>query len=177
MRCEQIGEMMSARLDERLTTTEDEALGGHLASCSSCRGEWEALSSVDRFLSAAPVVAAPMDLHVSVLARLERRRRVRQALIGGSALSLGALLLALLTFSPLLVWLVGAGSLLPMWQAGGRAALAQMVSLLGTAARTSAVLLRAFALPIVGVAACVVVLAGILNGLWIGALYRLQPTR
>jgi predicted anti-sigma-YlaC factor YlaD len=177
MRCEQIGEMMSARLDERLTTIEDQALGGHLVLCSSCRGEWEALSAVDRFLSAAPVVAAPMDLHVRVLARLERRKRVRQALIGGSALSLGTLLLALLTFSPVVGWLVGAGSLLPMWRAGGPQAIGQVVSWLATAARTGAVLLRAFALPIVGVAACIVVLAGILNGLWIGALYRLQPTR
>lgn len=177
MRCEEVGEMMSARLDERLTRLEDEALGGHLASCRSCRREWEALSSVDHFLNAVSVVAAPSDLRAMVLARLERTRRVRQALIGGTALSLGALVLALLTFSPIVAWLIGAGSLLPMWRAGGPQALGQVVSLLGTAARTGAVLLRAFALPLVGVAAVAVVFAAVLNGLWLGALHRLQPTR
>ena len=177
MQCEKIGEMMSARLDEQLTEIEAESLDGHLASCAGCRGEWDVLSSVDRLLSAAPAVAVPLDLHVRVLARLERRRRVRQVLFGGTALTVGALVLAVLTFSPVVGWLIGAGSLLSMWRAGGPQAIGQVVSLLGTAGRTGAVLLRAFALPVAGFAAGISVFAVLLSALWIGTLRRLQSTR
>jgi anti-sigma factor RsiW len=169
--------MISARLDGRLSSAEDGALDNHLAACSTCRGEWEALSSVDRALSAAPVLEAPLQLQVRVLARLERRRRVRGALLGGSALFIGALFLSLLALSPVVGWVIGAGSLLPMWQASGPEMVRHTVVLLSTIVRAGGVLLRAFALPVVAVGAGVVVFAVLINGLWLGALVRLRAGR
>ena len=177
MRCEHVGEMMSARLDGRLASAAGDALEDHLAACSSCRGERDALWSVDQFLAAAPMVAAPADLRIRVLARVERRQRARQALVGGVTLAMGTAALALLTLAPVLLGLMNASSILPMWEGGGREAVGLVISLLGTAARTGAVLLRAFALPVTGVAFCVLVLTVMLNGLWLGALYRLRVAR
>ena len=136
MRCEQVGEMMSARLDDRLTSAAGDALEDHLAACSSCRGERDALWSVDQFLAAAPMVAAPADLRIRVLARVERRQRARQALVGGATLAMGTAVLALLTLAPVLLGLTNASSILPMWEGGGREAVGLVISLLGTAART-----------------------------------------
>lgn len=176
MRCEQIGEMMSARLDGRPTSAASEALDIHLAACGRCRGERDALWSVDQFLAASPMVPSPTNLRVQVGARLERRQRVRRAVFGGVTLGLGTVVLTLLTLSPVLLGLPSAGTILPMWESGGREAMRVMISLLGTGARVGATLLRAFALPVAGFAVCALFFAVVLNGLWIGALYRLRAT-
>jgi predicted anti-sigma-YlaC factor YlaD len=168
--------MMSARLDGRLAGPAGEALDSHLTSCSRCRGEWDALWSVDQFLSAAPMAPAPVDLHVRVTARLERRQRARRALFGGVTLALGTVALALLALSPVLLGLSNLAAVVPMWESGGREAARVIVSLLGTGARLGVTLLRAFALPVAGIAVCALFLAALFNGLWIGALYRLRPT-
>jgi predicted anti-sigma-YlaC factor YlaD len=169
--------MLSARLDGRLIGVVGDALDDHLAACSACRGERDALLSVDELLEAAPMAAAPDRLRIRVLARLEHRERARQTLVGGVALAVGTIALALLTVAPMLLGLTTVGSLLPVWEGGGRDALELVVSLVGTAARTGAVLLRAFALPVTAVAICVMFFAVMANGLWIGALYRLRVAR
>jgi predicted anti-sigma-YlaC factor YlaD len=169
--------MMSARLDGRLAGAADKALDNHLSGCSRCRGEWDALWSVDQFLSAAEMAPAPVDLHLRVTARLERRQRVRRAVFGGVTLSLGTVVLAALALSPLLLGLANLAAVVPIWESGGREAARVMVSLLGTCARVGVTLLRAFALPLAGIAACALFFAALMNGLWIGALYRLRPTR
>ncbi len=174
MRCEHAGEMMSARLDGRLSGAESEVLDSHLAACSKCRAEWRALLSVDQFLASPPLSPAPGYLRSRVMARVERRQWARRVAVGGAALALGTVVLAMLTLAPVLLGLTNAGSALNTLLIVGGEAVAQAAALIGTAARTGAVLLRAFALPTAGFAVCAMIAAAFLTALWIGTLHRLR---
>ena len=177
MRCEHAGEMLSARLDDRLTGVERRALDAHLALCAACRREWEALASVHRAFSGAPAIQAPSSVVLGTLARIQRRQRVRGAIYGGGALLLGTIVLALVMLTPLLTAALNAGSLISVWLAGGGSALGNVVSLLATTARAGSALLRAFAVPVAVCAVLLGVFVAVTNGLWIGALIRLRPNR
>ncbi len=85
-------------LDGELTAEEAAEVEAHLSQCAHCRAEQEALLSVDRLLSAAPMVAPPAHFVPRFQARLERRLHRRRAWLGvtviGLALALAAGLLA-----------------------------------------------------------------------------------
>lgn len=158
MYCEQAGEMMSEWLDGRLEEARYVALGTHLAECGACAGELQALQALDRLLAAAPRAAAPPQLQARVMARLERRTRVQQAAAGALVLGLGALALVLLMLVPLVVWLLGTGSLLPaLWRSGPQA-LGQLVALVETAGRVLWLLLRNLAAPLAALSTCALAL-------------------
>lgn len=177
MRCKQAGQMMSERLDDRLDSAAIALLDEHLAVCDACRAEWRGLQSLDALFAAASVMPAPLRVRVQVMTRLARRDQARRALVGGTALGLGAVSLALLTLGTILFGLLGATGILPALLGGGPATLAQLFAFLGSMSRALLALLETFALPLSLLGLCGLMTALTLNGLWIGALRRVRATR
>lgn len=174
MRCERALEMMSARLDGRLDSREIALLDDHIATCSACQAEWRRLQALDHLLASAPLVRAPLRLRVRVMTRLSRRTQARRALIGGTALALGTVALALLVLAPALIDLLDAMGIAPALASGGPATIAQLVASLGTLGRVTLVLVGKFAVPLAFLSLCGLAMALALNGLWIGAVRRLR---
>jgi len=174
MFCEQAGEMMSARLDGRLDSTEIAFLEDHLVACSACQAEWHSLQALDRVLASAPTVRAPAHLRVQVMARLSRREQARRAIIGGTALALGTVALALLAVAPVLLGLFDATGIAPALVSGGPETIVQLLALLGAVSRTLLVLANKFAVPLAFLGLCSLVTALALNGLWVGTVRRLH---
>lgn len=172
MRCEQAGEMMSARLDGRLDSTEIALQEDHLATCGACRAEWRRLRALDRLLTSAPMMRAPVRLRVQVMARLNRRERARRAIIGSTALALGTVALALLVLAPVLLGLLDVMGLAPALVSGGPETAAQLLAFLGALGRVLLVLAQQFAVPLAFLSLCSLVMALALNGLWISAVRR-----
>ena len=164
MRCEQADEMLTARLDGRLSDDEEAALSAHLAECDRCRAEWRRLEALNALLAAAPTLPAPAALSTRVLARLERREQVRRLLVGGLALVLGTVSLAALALAPVLTDLLNAVGLLTLLLTGGLTTLGHLL----------AVLLVRFAVPLVALFTVSLLLALALNGLWLGAVRRIR---
>ncbi len=177
IRCEQTGEMMSARLDGRLGGTEIALLEDHLAACSVCQAEWRGLQALDRVLVSAQTVRAPVHLRVQVMARLSRREQARRAIIGGTALALGTVALALLVLAPIFVGLLDVMGIAPVLISGGPETVTHLLALLGALGRALLVMVETFAVPLafLGLFGLMITLA--LNGLWIGAMHRLRVAR
>ena len=176
MRCEQVGEMMSARLDGRLDDGDAALLAEHVAECPACRAEWRRLQALDHLLASAPMAPAPVSLRVLVLARLSRREQARRAIIGSTALALGTVALALLALAPILPGLLDATGIAPALISGGPQTVAQLRALLGTAGRSLLVVAEEFAIPLGLMSLFCLALALALNRLGIGAVRRLHST-
>jgi predicted anti-sigma-YlaC factor YlaD len=176
MRCEQAGEMMSARLDGRLDDVDATLLAEHVAECPACQAEWRRLQALDHLLASAPMVPAPVSLRVLVSARLSRREQARRAIIGGTALALGTVALALLALAPILLGLLEATGIAPALVSGGPQTVAQLRALLGTAGRTLLVVAEKFAIPLALLSLFSLAIALALNRLWMGAVRRLRTT-
>jgi len=166
--------MMSARLDGRLDGTEIALLEGHVATCSACQAEWRSLEALDHLLASAPLVRAPLRLRVQVMARLGRREQARRAVIGGTALALGTVALALLVLAPALAGLLDTMGIAPALVSGGPETVAQLLALLGALGRTLLVLAENFAVPIAFLSLCSLAVALALNSLWVGTVRRLR---
>ena len=176
MRCEKAGKMMSARLDGRLDSTEVALLEDHLIGCSACQAEWRRVQALDNLLACTPMVRAPVRLRVQVMARLSRREQARRAIIGGTALTLGTVALALLALAPALPGLLDATGIAPALVSGGPETIAQLLALLGTVSRALLVLAEKFAGPLAFLGLCSLMMALALNRLWIGAVHHLRAT-
>jgi anti-sigma factor RsiW len=101
-RCEEIRELLSAKLDNELSAEESRVLAEHLSACASCRRELERLDRVWKGLSALGDIQAPVGLEDRIFrhalrerARVSRRRHLRWAIpLGVAAAVLIALFLA-----------------------------------------------------------------------------------
>jgi predicted anti-sigma-YlaC factor YlaD len=169
--------MMSVRLDGRLDDADSALLDEHMAGCEECQGEWERVQAIDRLLSAAPVVQAPVRVRVQVMTRLERRDKARRALVGGTALTLGTVALAVLAVSPLLLGLLNVTGIAPALIHGGPKTVSQLVGYGGTMGRTCIGMVDSLVIPLVAIGLCGLVSALVLNGIWIGAMRRLRAPR
>jgi predicted anti-sigma-YlaC factor YlaD len=169
--------MMSARLDGRLDRAAAALLDDHLATCHTCQAEWRRLQALDSLLTAAPMVQAPVRLRVQVITRLSRREQARRAVIGGTALALGTVALALLTLAPLFVGLLDAAGIAPALISAGPETLAQLLASLRTTGRAFLVLIEKFAVPLAFLGLCSLALALALNSLWVNAVRHSRSTR
>ncbi len=177
MRCKQAGQMMSERLDGRLDSAERALLDEHLAACDSCRGEWQSLQALDVLFASAPMVQSPLRVRVQVMTRLARRDQARRAVVGGTALTLGTVSLALLALAPILLGLVSATGILPVLLSGGPATAVQLLAFLGSVGRALLVLVETIAVPLAFLSLCGLAMVLTLNGLWIGAVRRVRAVR
>jgi predicted anti-sigma-YlaC factor YlaD len=168
--------MMSARLDGRLDSTTMALLENHLAGCSACRAEWHQLQTLDNLLASASMIRAPAYLRVHVVARLNRREQARRAVVGGTALALGTVALALLALAPVLLGLLEATGIAPALTSGGPETIVQVLAFLSTVGRALLVLADKLAIPLAFLGLCNLGITLTLNGLWIGAMRRLRVT-
>ena len=168
---------MSARLDNSLDKDEDALLQAHLAACELCQAEWASLQRLDRILSSAPMMPAPLRLRVQVMSRLGRRDEARRGVIGGLTLALGTVALVLLMLAPAVNGLLVAVGVAPALIIGGPETLSIMLPLLGVVGRTVAVLAKMFAIPLAVVSLCGVTLTLVANGIWIGMVRHVSRSR
>ena len=177
MQCKQASEMMSMRLDGCIDEKDSALLDEHLAQCQACQTEWQKLQALDRLLSAAPMVQAPVRVRVQVMTRLERRDQARRAIIGGTMLALGTVALSLLLIAPVLFGLLNATGIAPVLIYGGPQALSHLLAIGETLGGTFIGLIGQLAVPLIILALCGLVSTLVLNGLWIGAMRRLRASR
>lgn len=177
MRCERARRMMSARLDGHLDRTEITRLRDHLASCGVCRAEWQKMEALDQLFRSAPIRDAPPNLHVRVTSRIERRDQLQRAIVGGVALTTGAATLALLALVPFALNLLGNLGIGPALLMGGLETVTQVLAFFDALSRMLLTLLDQFALPLAILGVGGLLLALVLNGLWIVAMRRLHVQR
>lgn len=177
MRCEQARRLMSARLDQHLDRTELSRLRDHMASCGACRAEWQKMEALDHLFRSAPVWDAPPYLHVRVMSRIERREQARRAIFGGVALVIGAATLALLVLMPFALGLLDNLGIGPALVAGGLETITQLLVLFEVLSRTLLILLNQFAVPLAILGAVSLLMALMLNGLWLVTIRKLRVVR
>jgi anti-sigma factor RsiW len=177
MQCRQASEMMSARLDGRLESAEVELLESHLAGCSACQAAWQKLQALDRLLASASTMQAPVRVRVQVMTRLSRRDQARRAIVGGTALTLGTVAVALVILAPVLLGLLDRIGIAPALVSGGPTTIAGLLASWGAMGRTLMVIVEKLALPLVFVSLCGLAMVLTLNGLWIGAVRCLRASR
>jgi len=176
MRCQQAGEMMSERLDDRLDSEEVALLEEHLAACDTCRSAWQKMQALDLLFASAPMVQPPVRMRVQVMERLSRRDRAYRAILGGTTLSLGTVALSLILLAPILIGLLETTGFAQALVSGGPATAAQLLGAWRAAGRALLVLIERFAAPLAVASLCGLVMALTLNGLWIGVVRRLHAT-
>jgi len=176
MRCEQIGEMMSARLDGCLDPAGIARLEDHLATCSACGVEWHRLQALDRLFTSVPMHQAPIGLRTQVMVRIDRREQARRVVIGGLALLLGTATVALLLLTPFALGLLNNLDVVPALIVGGTETAAQLLLLVDAVGRMLFVLLDRFAQPLTVLSLGSLLVALALNGLLIRTVRRLGVT-
>lgn len=174
MDCTHASRMMSARLDGCLESAEIARLEDHLSACGACQAEWQSLQALDNLLSVAPMLRPSARVRVRVMARLSRRDQARRAIIGGTALTLGTVTLALLALAPALFGLLNATGIAPALISGGPETVTQLLLFTGTIGRTLLIVVEKLALPLVSLIMCGLVFALAVNGIWMGAMRRLR---
>jgi len=102
MSCEQIELWMMDALDGMLAPAERQRMMSHLATCSRCSAEWQALNAVENMLAEPPMAQPAPGLAGRVDARLEQIEARRRTLIGGLILIAAAASLCLLAVPSLL---------------------------------------------------------------------------
>ena len=177
MRCEQARRMMSARLDGSLDPTEMSRLRDHMASCAACQVEWEKMEALDQLFKSAPMRDAPPYLRIRVTSRIERRDRARRAIVGGMALALGTATLTVLVLAPFALGLLDNLGFGPALVVGGMETVTQLLVLLNALSRALIVLLDQFARPLAILGIGSLLMALVLNGLWIVTIRRLRVVR
>lgn len=75
MNCEQMLELLSARLDGELNQTEEQAVQAHLEQCPECRALWEQISALQFSLDDLETIPAPEDFAQGVMARVRQESR------------------------------------------------------------------------------------------------------
>ncbi len=100
MRCQQVHEWMSLKLDGQLPAGEAQALEAHLGECAGCAETWAQWEEIALIFAGAPVAGPARDLAPLVLERIRQPRPLRMA-ASLLAIGLGLALLAVLILGPL----------------------------------------------------------------------------
>lgn len=177
MRCRRARHLIAARLDGHLARAEITELEEHLATCSTCRAEWQRMNGLDKLFRSASMMPAPAHLPAQVMARIDRREQARRAIVGSLALALGATAVTLLTLAPVALRLLENLGIAPALLIGGVGTATQVVGLIEALSRTLLILLGQFAIPLAVVATGSLTMALALNGLWIATVRKLRLTR
>lgn len=174
MRCEQTQRMMSARLDGCLDRAAISSLRDHVASCSPCRAERQRMQVLDQLFRSAPMRAAPPHLHARVAARIERQEQARRAVIGSLALTLGATTVVVMAAMPLTLGLVDNLGAVPAVLTGGLQTITQLLALFDALSRIAPIVSDRFAVTLAIISTGSLMIALVLNGLWIAAMRKLH---
>lgn len=96
MTCEEVTEIMSDALDDRLDEEAWQQLQNHIQACQACWNTWAAFKEVDTMLRAAPLVAPPVGFARRVTQAAVSAQRRRTWLFSIIALTVGGMLIAFL---------------------------------------------------------------------------------
>ncbi len=100
MRCQEVREWMSLRLDGSLPADQERQLDLHLDGCAVCAEEWARWQEIASLFEAAPLLQPPEDLTARVLVRIQKPRP--RVIVGGlTVMALGLAVLGLLLVAPL----------------------------------------------------------------------------
>jgi hypothetical protein len=111
------------------------------------------------------------------MSRIERREQARRAIFGGVALVIGAATLALLVLMPFALGLLDNLGIGPALVAGGLETITQLLVLFEVLSRTLLILLNQFAVPLAILGAVSLLMALMLNGLWLVTIRKLRVVR
>ena len=177
MKCEQALKGMTDALDGELSPGDQAALEDHLARCTDCRAEWDRLQAVEQLLREAPITPPSAGFTGRVLARLDRRRRIWQAALGGLALTAGMAAITFLRVAPA-VWTLPdlAGGLSALSRTGS-ALFTHLTDAAGTLLNSLCLTARALALPVAPMVLCGLTAALVGSLVWLGLIRWLQPAR
>lgn len=103
----QISELMSLALDGLLDAHGERRLQGHLATCSACQLDWEAMQHVSALFKGSPLVGPPLGFAVRVERRLQEKAKKRRRTFGGVAVLTSSLSLAGVTVAAAVLIVVG----------------------------------------------------------------------
>jgi predicted anti-sigma-YlaC factor YlaD len=174
MPCDRASEMMSARLDDRVSPAESKKLDEHLASCAACRELWRRLRALDAVLAAASLASAPAALQVDVLERLNRRGRMRRGFVGAAGLALGSAAVAGAVVLPLGLRLLDLLGIAPALVAGLPETAAHLLPSIGSVGRAATLLAGEIVVPLALVALCGLATVLTANVVWLGTLRRFR---
>lgn len=99
--------LMSLALDHLLEEEDRQRLDQHLATCSACQSEWEAMQQVSALFEATPMIGPPLGFAIRVERRLEEKTKKQRQVFGGLALFTSSLSLAGMTVAAVLVLVMG----------------------------------------------------------------------
>jgi hypothetical protein len=171
--CEQYGEWMSLAQDGLLSSTQTRLLHAHLASCTSCQTEWEAMTFVSQMFRSTPMVSPSSGFVERFQTRLAYREEQRRGLMIWLLLGMGAFALLALTLPSLIGVLCLTGRLiLPYQVIAYIQGLLNWVSMASVALADALwVLIRYTATKPAGLAFLgSVAVIGILSGIWMRSL-------
>jgi predicted anti-sigma-YlaC factor YlaD len=143
---EQVSMWMSLALDGMLDGAEQARLDQHVAGCSACRLEWEAMQEVSALFALSPQVGPPLGFAVRVERRLAKNTQQRKRLFGGVAVLTSSLSLAGVTMAAALMIILGVmtwqwvGALPSVQQ--GTVALSQVAAGIGLVGKGASLFLR-----------------------------------
>ncbi len=109
-RCKQndkITPLMSLAQDGLLDAQGQQELDRHLATCATCRAEWEAMQRVDALFKQSEMVGPPLGFALRVERRLVAKEQRRQRWFRGLAALTGSLSLAGAAATALVLFLFG----------------------------------------------------------------------
>jgi anti-sigma factor RsiW len=105
---ERISELMSLALDGLLDASVEREMQQHIATCATCRAEWQAMQQVSDLLQQSSPVGPPLGFAVRVDRQLaEKEKKRRHKTFGGLALLTGSLSLAGVTVFAVILIVVG----------------------------------------------------------------------
>ena len=104
---EQMTALMSLMLDGLLADSDRRRLDQHIAGCSCCRAEWEAMQQVSALFETSDMVGPPLGFAVRVERRLEQKKKQQRQVFGGLAVLTSSLTLAGVTVAVVLMLILG----------------------------------------------------------------------
>jgi anti-sigma factor RsiW len=104
---EQMTALMSLKLDGLLEGSDQQRLEQHIAGCSSCRAEWEAMQQVSALFEGSALVGPPLGFAVRVERRLAEKTKQKRQLFGGLAVLTSSLSLAGVTVAVVVMIVMG----------------------------------------------------------------------
>jgi hypothetical protein len=104
---EEMTELMSLALDGLLGPDDQRRLRLHLAACSDCQAEWEAMQQVAGLFARDPMAGPPLGFSIRVERRLNEKTRMRRRAVGGLAVLTSSLSLAGATVGAAMLLVLG----------------------------------------------------------------------
>jgi predicted anti-sigma-YlaC factor YlaD len=177
MKTEHVLEWMMQSLDGELDPVHQTEMEGHLAQCGSCQAEWMRLQALEQLLRGAPTLQPSAGFTGRVMAGLDRRRRAQRVSLGGFALALAAVAVAILTLGPTFAAMPSMAERLVSFSETTGLLVTGLANTVGTILNSLWLTFQALARPTLPTALGGLLLAVAANLMWLGLMRRLRPVR